>query len=118
MKFQTYALPAIETVCGSGAGLGRRWRMGVGHLLTRADNALHLLEHLFDIGQPQRLLARTLEILEHMQLVGCDPVALDQVFLGEVGLHVLEEGAGDGGREVEGRLTMISRSLSGSIPAE
>ena len=35
---------------------------------------------------------------ERAKLPHGDPFALDRVFLGEVGAHVVDEGAGDGGR--------------------
>ena len=31
-----------------------------------------------------------------------DPVTLDPVFHSEIGLHIVDEGAGDGGRKMEG----------------
>jgi len=72
--------------------------MGVGRLLTRADNPLHLFVHRFDVGQPQRLFPRRLEIPEHMKLMGCDRVALDGVLFREERAHGFDKAAGDVGR--------------------
>jgi hypothetical protein len=38
---------------------------------------------------------------ERAKLPHGDPVTLDRILLGEVGAHVLDEGARDGGRKIE-----------------
>jgi len=64
----------------------------------------HVQEHGFHVGKPERLLARPLVFSEDVKLSQCDLVPLEPVFFSEVSLHVLDEGAGDGGREIK-RLT-------------
>jgi hypothetical protein len=71
----------------------------------------HLQEHGFDVGKPKRLLARSLVLSEDMKLSKCNLIPLVPVFFSEVGAHVLDKGAGDGGREIE-RLTSDHRSCN------
>jgi hypothetical protein len=73
--------------------------MGVGRLLTRADDAFHLLKHRFDVRQAERLFPRALKILEHMQLMGCDRVAFGGVLFCKERAHCFDETAGDIRRE-------------------
>ena len=64
----------------------------------------HVQEHGFHVGKPKRLLARSLVLSEDVKLSQRNLIALAPVFFSEVGAHVLDKGAGDGGRKVE-RLT-------------
>lgn len=61
----------------------------------------HVQEHGFHVGKPKRLLARSLVFSEDMKLSQCDLIPLEPVFLSEVRPHILDEVAGDGGREFE-----------------
>jgi hypothetical protein len=61
---------------------------------------LHLPEHLFHIGQPELLFARSLMFSQRAKLPQGDSIALDWIFLCEVGPHIVDKGAGDGGREI------------------
>ena len=47
------------------------------------------------------MLARSLVLSEDVKLSQCNLIALAPVFFSEVRLHVLDEGVGDGGREIE-----------------
>lgn len=58
-------------------------------------------EHGFHVGKPKRFLARSLAFSEDVKLSQCDLIPLEPVCFSEVSLHVLDEGAGDGGRKVE-----------------
>jgi hypothetical protein len=59
-------------------------------------------EHGFHVGKPERLLARSLVFSKGVKLSQCDLIPLVPVFFSEVGLHVLDEGVGNGGREIAG----------------
>jgi hypothetical protein len=58
---------------------------------------LHLLEHLFDAQQSQ--LAGAM-LSQGAKLARCDLIALDGVGLGVEGVHVIDERAGNVGRQV------------------
>jgi hypothetical protein len=54
----------------------------------------HSHEHLFHVRNANRLLPRRLIFPEHVHLPAGELVTLDGVRLGEVGAHVVDEGAG------------------------
>jgi hypothetical protein len=87
------------------------------HLLAAnsADDPFHFGKHLFDVVQPQLLLARALVIAENAKLMGRDGIALGWIFFGEEVVHGSDKAA----RDIEGisggvRITMRWRP---SVPA-
>jgi hypothetical protein len=61
----------------------------------------HLQEHGFDVGKPKRFFAWPLVFSKDVKLSQCNLIPLVPVFFSEVGAHVLDEGAGNGRREIE-----------------
>jgi len=63
-----------------------------------AGKLLHLVEHLFDIGEAERLFARSLVLFERVKLPDCDGVALGGVLFGEERVSLTKPRATPGGK--------------------
>ena len=61
----------------------------------------HMQEHGFHVGKPKRFFAWLLAFSEDVKLSQRYLIPPEPVFLSEIGAHVVDEGAGYGGRKIE-----------------